>query len=73
MLPNKPIDLKCEIRGSKVSKVDGEILTAHNMNDYNDFGQKEKVYPVEFKGAKLNGETLMIHLPAKSIVVLELK
>ncbi|MCK4346285.1 MAG: alpha-N-arabinofuranosidase [Bacteroidales bacterium] len=71
--PNKPIDLKCEIRGSKVFKVDGEILTAPNMNDYNDFGQKEEVYPVEFKGAKLNGETLMIHLPAKSIVVLELK
>ncbi|MCK4465395.1 MAG: alpha-N-arabinofuranosidase [Bacteroidales bacterium] len=71
--PNKPIDLKCEIRSSKVSKVDGEILTAPNINDYNDFGQKEKVYPVEFKGAKLNGETLMIHLPAKSIVVLELK
>jgi alpha-N-arabinofuranosidase len=71
--PTKSIDLTCEIRGVKITHFTGEILTAQNINDFNDFGQEAKVYPVEFEAGKLKDGTLSISLPAKSIVVLELK
>jgi len=42
------------------------------MNDYNDFGVEAKVVPVKFDGFKLNGSQLVVNMPAKSVVGLEL-
>lgn len=70
--PHKNIRLECEIRGAKVSSVSGEILTAKEMNTFNDFDQNERVFPIKFSGAKLKGEKLIIDVPAKSVMMLEL-
>ncbi|MBN1821436.1 MAG: alpha-N-arabinofuranosidase [Prolixibacteraceae bacterium] len=51
----------------------GEILTAENMNDFNDFGENEKVITKEFKKASVNKGTLLFEIPAKSILMLEVK
>lgn len=62
-----------DIPGLKAKTVTGEILTSKNIADYNTFENPNIVNVVEFKGAKLNKNTLQVKLPAKSIVTLELK
>lgn len=53
--------------------VSGRILTAENINSYNTFDSPNKVTPADFKGAKANGSSLQVELPAKSIVTLTIK
>lgn len=53
-------------------KVSGEILTANDIHDYNDFNQAEKVTLKPFDGAKIAKNALSVKLPAKSIVTLTL-
>ncbi len=62
-----------DLAGIKASGVTGEILTASNMDDYNDFGQPEKVSLKEFKGASVSKGKLTAKLPSKSIVTLTLR
>lgn len=71
--PGKNLKIACEIRGVKGSNVSGEILTATNMTDHNDFDTGEIVVPHEFDGAKIKQGVLEIELPAKSVVVLHIK
>ncbi len=62
------------LNGIPSKKISGEILTAANMNDYNDFGQPEKVStkPFSSKSWKASADRLTVTLPAKSIVTLSL-
>jgi alpha-N-arabinofuranosidase len=53
--------------------VTGQILTSERFTDINTFREPEKVKPVAFTGMKKQGGELVIALPAKSVVVLELK
>lgn len=62
-----------DILNNKNATVSGEILTCANINDYNDFGQPEKVCIKKFDGAKFDKGTLIVTLPAKSIVTLLIK
>lgn len=59
-------DLKLKVQGA-------QILTAASVNDYNDFGQPEKVTLKEFKGARVNKGVLTVDMPAMSIVSITLK
>lgn len=52
--------------------VSGTILTSKKVDDKNTFEQPDAVKPAVFKGAKLSKGKLVVKLPAKSIVVLEL-
>ena len=71
--PVKEKNLKCEVRGISGNKVSGEIITADKMNAYNDFGKPEEVTIKSFSGAQMQQGTVSIHLPAKSVVMLELE
>jgi len=53
--------------------VTGRILSSKNINDFNDFEHPEIVKPAEFKGAKLKKNALTAEIPAKSIVILNIK
>ena len=53
--------------------VTGRILTCKNITDYNDFEKPETVKPADFKNAKLKKNVLTAEIPAKSIVVLNIK
>jgi len=66
------INLNCEIRGLKINKVNGRILTSSKLTNHNTFEQPNNVIPIEFKGAKIKDNQLSIDLPAKSIVLLTL-
>ncbi|HEX6047574.1 MAG TPA: alpha-N-arabinofuranosidase [Pyrinomonadaceae bacterium] len=51
----------------------GEVLTAPAMNAMNTFDRPNTVKPAPFDGFKLQGAQLSVNVPAKSVVVLELK
>ncbi len=70
--PSKAITVKCDVRGAKLAKVSGRILTAPAMNTCNTFDAPSTVAPKSFTGAAIDGGTLKVELPAKSVVVLEL-
>jgi len=67
-----PISIQTNIDGNWKS-VSGRILTSDRINDYNSFDQPNKVDIKTFNGAKLAGNKLTVDLPAKSVVVVELK
>jgi len=69
---NKPISIETTVEGDWKSTT-GKILTSDKVNDYNSFDQPNKVIIKPFNGAKLRGNKLTIDLPAKSVVVVELK
>lgn len=72
--PHKQVTLTCELRGMEdVSFERGEILTAPEINAYNDFGKDEVVFPGKFDDIERDGNMLTVHMPAKSVVLLELK
>jgi alpha-L-arabinofuranosidase len=56
----------------KSMNITGEVLTSENMNDYNDFGVAAKVQPAKFDAFKLNGSQLVVTMPSKSVVSLEI-
>ena len=57
----------------KAKSVSGQILTSEKIDDYNTFEQPDLVKLADFKGAKLTKNGLVVKLPAKSIVTLEIK
>ena len=76
-LSNVSLDRKSEVAISlgdfKGKAVTGRILTSKSVSDFNDFEHPDRVQPAVFKDAKLKKDQLLVTLPAKSIVVLEVK
>lgn len=52
---------------------DATILSCNSIADYNSFDNPTQVEPLQFKGASLKDKQLTISIPAKSIVVLNIK
>lgn len=71
--PDHAVPISTSIAGGGMSRVGGEILTAQAMDARNTFEAPDAVRPAAFDGASLDGGTLTLTLPAKSIVVLTLK
>jgi alpha-N-arabinofuranosidase len=71
--PNRAADITTTLTGATIKTVAGEVLTAPAINAMNTFDQREAVKPSRFSGYKLQGSQLSLSIPAKSVVVLELK
>jgi alpha-N-arabinofuranosidase len=71
--PDKAETVTCDLLGMQAKNVTGRILTASAIDAHNTFEQPENVKPKAFDGAKLRKDKLEVTLPAKSVVVLELK
>ncbi|MDE1149741.1 MAG: alpha-L-arabinofuranosidase C-terminal domain-containing protein [Azospirillaceae bacterium] len=71
--PHRVIDVRASLPGISASTVAGRILTAPAINSVNTFDHPDTVRPAAFTGASLDKGTLGLTLPAKSIVVLDLK
>lgn len=71
--PTKAVPMNVELAqvGAKTVK-GGEIITAAKMNDFNDFGQPEKVTLKEFSVKNPENGVLNIELPAMSVVKVQL-
>ena len=71
--PSQKQTVTISLGNLKANRVSGEMLTSANLTDYNDFGKAEVVHPQAFNGAKLQNGKLIVEMPAKSIVTLELQ
>jgi alpha-N-arabinofuranosidase len=73
MDPNAGRTVVTDIRGADPSSVSGRILTASTMQAHNTFETPNTVAPAAFNGATLSNGMLTLQLPARSIVLLELR
>jgi len=71
--PKNSIPISLSFNQVKWSNVTGQILTSANITDHNTFEKPETVVIKKFDGAKKQGNALNVNMPAKSVVVLELK
>jgi len=71
--PKKEIILTCPVIGDTFKTVSGEVLTSGEMNGCNTFEKPETVKSAAFNGASLKDGILTVKMPAKSVVVIELK
>lgn len=72
--PNAPAPIACEIKGANALKdITGRMLTAERITTHNTFDQPENIKPALFTDCKLTTSGFSTTLPAKSVVVLELK
>jgi alpha-L-arabinofuranosidase len=70
--PCEGAHVSCSIADQPTGRVTGSILTHEKMQAFNDFDDPEKVKPQEFTSFKVNGNTLHIDMPSKSIVLLSI-
>jgi alpha-N-arabinofuranosidase len=70
--PKNSISLSINIRGTSIKTVTGTILTAPEIAALNTFEKPDNVKPAQFNKAKISNDFVLVELPAKSIVVLEL-
>jgi len=71
--PNQPATVQVQLAGIAGGTVTGRILTGATMDAHNTFDAPDVVKPVAFTGATLSGGTLSVTLPAKSVVMLDIK
>jgi len=71
--PGKSVTIKTLLQGITWKQANGQLLTSAGFTDVNSFENPSKIVPVDFKGFKKEGENLTVTLPAKSIVMIELK
>ena len=66
-------EVAIDLSGAKMGAVSGEILTSEKITDHNSFENPNNVRPANFNQAKISGGKLIVKLPAKSIVTLQIK
>lgn len=71
--PDRAAEINANVWGAAIKTISGEVLTAPAMNAMNTFDRPNDVKPAPFNGYKLDGSQLLLTIPAKSVVVLELK
>ena len=71
--PNRTITVSVTLKGVGVQRVSGHVLTAAAMNALNSFAAPDAVKPAPFDAAQLQGGTLTVAVPAKSVVMLDLQ
>jgi alpha-N-arabinofuranosidase len=71
--PNRAHPVTIALDGVNPAGAAGRILTARAMDAHNDFENPEVVTPTAFTGARVSRGTVTATLPAKSIVVLQLR
>jgi alpha-N-arabinofuranosidase len=71
--PAKEVKLLIDLRGGDYSDVTGRILTAPELNTHNTFEKPDEVKPTGFSKVKIKNNIVSLDIPAKSIIVLEVK
>ena len=71
--PKNTQTVECDLGNFTAKRVTGRALTSADIQDHNTFENPNVVTVKDFNGARINGRTLTIPLPSKSVVVLELE
>jgi alpha-N-arabinofuranosidase len=70
---NNAIQIRTVLNDINWKTVSGQIITSPKFTDINTFEKPDAVKPAAFKGAKKEGNELVLTVPKLSVVVLELK
>jgi alpha-N-arabinofuranosidase len=65
--------LNIDLRGAVAKEITGKIITAPEITALNTFENPDAVKPAEFNNATIGKKGISAQIPAKSIVVLEIK
>ena len=71
--PARAAQVQVKVQGLQAKGVSGQILTAPKITSRNTFDRPNAVKPAAFNGARVQGDQLKVALPAKSIVMLQLR
>ena len=71
--PKKSLQIQTSLAGIQWQTVTGSMVTSAELTDINTFERPDKIQVQAFSGAKKQGNNLVVTLPAKSVVMLELK
>jgi len=72
--PSKNLEVSCDLRGvQNVKFAKGSIVTGEKINSYNDFGKNEEISLKDFSDVKVSGNAVVVKIPAKSVVMIELQ
>jgi alpha-N-arabinofuranosidase len=71
--PARAHHLDIALTGIAATQVSGRVLTAARVQDVNDFAAPARVVPAAFAGAMVRDGTLSLDLPARALVVLDLR
>ena len=71
--PKVPAELECILQGSKAKTVSGRVLTAEAMNTHNTFEKPNAIGTAVFKNAEIRKGKVLATLPARSVVLLEVR
>ena len=71
--PNRPAPINVALTGVAGTTITGRVLTAPTMTAHNNFDNPNAVVPATFTGAQIANGTLSVTLPAKSVVMLDVK
>ena len=63
-------EIQVSVRGMDTNTISGRILTADKLQAHNTFESPNTVKTNDFNGAKLDGEEILLTIPAFSVVVL---
>jgi alpha-L-arabinofuranosidase len=69
---SEELDVSIDLRGARLGKPDGRVLTAADLKSHNTTASTNGVRPVRFDGTKLEGNILTITLPAHAFVTVEI-
>lgn len=61
-----------DLGATKARKVSGEVLTSDKLDAHNVPGKPEQIAPKPWQGGKVSGRTVVLTVPAKSVVVARL-
>ena len=68
--PNRSVAVNCQLERN-YKNVNGKIIKAKSITDYNDFGKAEKVNMVDFSVDNVKNGELNIDVPAHSVVLIQ--
>jgi alpha-N-arabinofuranosidase len=71
--PHNATTVHIRLAGPHGTKLQGKVLTAPAITSINTFTRPHEVEPVPFEHASLKGDAITADLPAKSVVVLEIR
>ncbi|MFC1551165.1 alpha-N-arabinofuranosidase [Candidatus Latescibacterota bacterium] len=72
--PYSATEISCSLRGiDSIRSISGTIINAETMQAYNDFGKSEEVALEEFTGFRHDGDEIVVSIPSKAVVTLEIQ
>ncbi len=71
--PNRAMPVSVSLAGLQATQASGRIITGTAMDAHNSFDAPDTVVPQPFTGAQVTGGTLTLTVPAKSVLVLDLR